>query len=474
MPAINFPASTEPGINKTEGGGRLINAFVDQAPDGSRSRVIYRRVPGLVERFAAGSDGFRGALSVGNILYVVNGNTAYSVTVSGGAYVVSSLGGSVPGAGKVKMARNMALPTNVLIVHSAGMSEISGGSVVPFSDPSLPDPVDIDFLDGYFFFAISDGRCFASGINLTSVNALDFTTAESSPDGLLRCVAFRRELLLMGETSIEFYSNTGNPTGFPFSRGPVLKLGLFGKNAVAGNEQSFPGNLIFAGSDGRVYQLSGYSPEPISTPYIESLISKITNRDDLEASTFVSSGHACVVLQTSDWTMVYDMRTGQWHERASYGSVNWMAQGGIYALGSWIVFDKSDTGRAFSVEPSAYKEGDNPLVWELRSAQEHRFPGRFVVNRASFDFLTGVGIDAGIDPIETNPVVSISWSDDGGRTFGNPLVRELGTTGEQRDIDIFRCGLTGSLGRQWRLQVSDPVEIAFMGGAFDFEERKAS
>src|SRR5690606_41470107 len=48
------------------------------------------------------------------------------------------------------------------------------------------------------------------------------------------------------------------------------------------------------------------------------------------------------------------------------------------------------------------------------------------VNQVSFNFVTGVGRDTGIAPIETDPQVSISWSNDGGRTFGNELLRSLG------------------------------------------------
>ena len=105
--------------------------------------------------------------------------------------------------------------------------------------------------------------------------------------------------------------------------------------------------------------------------------------------------------------------------------------------------------------------------------QQHGFPSRTAVDRAAFDFVMGVGLDRGIYPIETNPRVSISWSDDGGRTFGNALLRDLGTQGEVLPIDIYRTGLTSRLGRQWRLQVSDPVEIALLGGSMFGEVRAA-
>jgi len=87
--------------------------------------------------------------------------------------------------------------------------------------------------------------------------------------------------------------------------------------------------------------------------------------------------------------------------------------------------------------------------------------------------MTGVGIDTGIEPIETDPKVEISWSDDGGRTWGAPVQRRLGSQGEKLPIDVFRCGLAGRLGRQWRLAVSDPVEVSLIGGAMDVEGRAA-
>jgi len=87
--------------------------------------------------------------------------------------------------------------------------------------------------------------------------------------------------------------------------------------------------------------------------------------------------------------------------------------------------------------------------------------------------VTGVGNDRGISPIETDPVVMISWSDDGGRTFGNPVRRRLGSQGETTPININGAGLTKQFGRQWRLQVADPVEVSLLGGAMDLEARAA-
>ena len=471
MPEIPFPTSTEPSVNPSENGGRLINAYAERAPEGSRGKIVYRRAPGLQSAFSAGLATPRGALLVGSVLYIINGEKAYSVTKAGSTYTVLELTGTIGGDGPVIMAHNMKAPTpDVLIVHSGGMSEISAGAIGDFTDADLPAANSICFMDGFFFVTSADGRVFASDINDTGFNELNYATAEASPDGLVRGVPIGRDLLLMGTSTVEFWGNAGNAEGFPFSRGPVVRVGLAGAYAVAGFEPYFPGSLCWVGSDKAVYRLSGYSPQKISTPHIKRLINAVTNAADLSASVYVAGGHPCWVLTGPTWTLVFDQSTDKWHERASIGDVRWRATLGIEAFGEWLTFDR-DSAAVFRIHDRERREAGNPLVWEVRSNQTHRHPGRAVVDKASFDFITGVGVDVGIDPIETNPRVSVSWSNDGGRTFGNALLRELGTQGETRTIDVNRTGLTGREGRQWRLQVSDPVEVAFLGASQFIRDR---
>lgn len=471
---ISFPTSTEPSANPTENGGRLINAFAEAAPAGSRSSTLYRRAPGLTNiGQVVGTGAFRGALLVGSVLYVANAALVYTLTYGGGVFTVSALSGTLPGSGPVQMERNMRSPEpQVIILHSAGMSEIdvSAGTIADYSPGSLPAPNSIAYMDSYFFFGIGDGRCFSSADNDDTVSGTDFVTAEAAPDGLVRVVANGRDLLLMGESTIEFYSDTGNPTGFPFSRGPVLNVGLLGSRAVAGNDPGFTGNLMFVGNDRRIYELAAYTPTPVSTPFIESLLQQV-DPDDLEASVYSVNGHSCWVLTSPLWTLVCDQSTGNnYHERMSIGTTRWRATGCINAFNMWLAFERG-SNEVYIIDPAARREDADQLVFEVRSNQTHRFPGRFAVIEAAFDMVYGVGNDRGISPIETDPVVSISWSDDGGRTFGNALLRGLGTQGENRAVIINRAGETKRQGRQWRLQVADPVEAVLMGGAMNIEPR---
>lgn len=472
MPPINWPTSTAPGVNPTETGGRLINAFAEKAPTGSRSEIVWRRVAGLIRRFTTTQTAIRGAIMVGSVMYVVSGNKAYSVT---SAYVVTELTGTVGGTGPVTMARNMKAPVpDVLIVHSGGMSSIniSGASVAVFSDGDLPAVNSICFIDGYFIVTSESGLAYQSGINDTTFSSVDRTAAESDPDGLYRAIAAGSDLILMGTASLEFYANAGNPTAFAFNRGVVVPVGLKGQWAVAGFEPGFADTVLFVANDNTVRKLQGYTPAKVSPPELDRLIEAVADPAALIAWVYQAAGHAYWVLSGPGWTWVFDVSTGNWHERQTYGFDDWRCRYGVNAWSKWFTFDLQ-SGKAFEFGTTIKQDDESPLVWTLRSSQSHRFPGRAVINKASFDFETGVGLDAGISPIETQPVVRIRWSDDGGRNWGNPVTRRLGTQGENVPIDINNAGLTGRKGRVWEMTVSDPIEIAFFGAAMDIEERAA-
>ena len=65
-----------------------------------------------------------------------------------------------------------------------------------------------------------------------------------------------------------------------------------------------------------------------------------------------------------------------------------------------------------------------------------------------------------------SPQVAISCSLDGGRSWGNPLMRSLGEqmNGGRVRVSVTRMGVAGPMGARWRLDVTDEVYVSFMGG----------
>lgn len=474
MPEIVFPISSAPGVNATESGGRLINCMALAAPEGSRSKYLWRRPAGLRPAFEVGEGSHRGALKFGTTAIVANGTKAYSVT---SAYGTTELTGDpLPGDDPLIMARNTRTTPQIIAISEDGASLIEGGVVSDYSDVDLPQPNSVTLLNGFFVFGIGDGRMFASGANDITVAGTDWTTAEAKPDGIVRVVAANDTLHAMGNSSLQFYRNAGQETGFPFSAAAAIPVGLKGRFAVAGFEEGWTAGMGFVASDNTVRLVSGYSAPVISEEPLQRLIEAVTDTDDLRMDAYVAGGVAFLSVThrgSPGWTWEFNTRDRRWHERASYGlDNNWRGQFTFNAFDKWLALD-TESNAVFKIDPTFKREKDQPLVWELRSVQGHRFPGRTVFHQASFDFLVGVGVDTGADPIETNPHVELSWSDDGGRTFGNPLLKPLGAQGHVVPVDQSILGMCGRLGRQWKLKVSDPVEVAFYGAAARTEERAA-
>jgi hypothetical protein len=102
-----------------------------------------------------------------------------------------------------------------------------------------------------------------------------------------------------------------------------------------------------------------------------------------------------------------------------------------------------------------------------------KFPVGTVVGRADFYFVTGVGIATGDDPDQTTPDVEISWSDDGGLNWSNPITRTLGRQSESTQlVSLVSCtGRTSWQGRRWRLDVSSAVYAGFLFGTMSEDPR---
>jgi len=467
MVAITFPVSSFPGERPAEGAGRLINCRAEPIGEGGRATAVRHRVPGLRVFGTSSEATFRGALLVGAQLYAAFNGKVVKYTASGGAATAVD---DLDGADRVFWARNNKRPTaDIVLVCGAGTFTLASDVIADLGDADLPSATDVCFLDGYFFFGIADGRCFASGLNDTTVNSNDFVTAEAKADTLYRVIPWNGNLLICSSGSIEVWSNTANATGFPFSRAAVIQRGLLGKLAIAGHEDGFAKGLLFVGDDNAVHQLNGYTPEKVSPPDLDRLIEAVADKTTLEASVYISGGHPIWVLSCADWTWEFDLNTQKWNERRSYLAKRWRGTQSVNAFGKWLCGDM-DSGDLLEITREVHTEDGRPLVCEAWSQPVQKFPNRVRCARADFDFSTGVGLISGIDPNETDPTVEISHSDDGGYSFSNPRIRKLGRQGKPlARVTVFNNGMSGAQGRIWKVAMSDPRHFGLMSGDMSAE-----
>lgn len=459
MTGVPFATSTCGGDDPQASSGRLVNCYAEALSGGGPSEAIYRRAPGLQNFADTGYSNYRGGIGVAPYVYAAMANMAVHVDALGNVEPIEAL----PGNGPVDFARNNVVPApDVVAVSEDGAFVITSTSVTELSDPDLPPPNSVCAVDGYFFFTIADGRCFSSNLNSTEINGLNFIKAESNPDGLLRGVGFQSQLYLCGTASIEVWSNTAEPVGFPFSRATVIPRGIIGRQAITGFEDGFSKQIMFVGDDCQVYALQGYTPSKISTPDLDRLIQRDASKTLIECWSYTIDGKPCLVVSGSTWTWVYDLSTSKWHERKSYNALLWRASKSIYAFGKWLVGDRSST-MLMELSPLVYQEAGDPLIFDLISGVVSAFPNRIAAYRADFNFRRGIGSADGAGVTETDPKCWISWADDGGYGWGRPLLRDLGRQGKTEQlVSITRCGMCSAFGKRFRIEVSDPVPVAFM------------
>lgn len=408
-----------------------------------------------------------------NELLIVYENAVEKVTNFFGTLTTKYLG-ALPGADRVSLARNNASPPHIVCVAAIGTFLLTTTGVpIPYPDDDVGSPVAVYFLDGYFFFVYGDGSCIASKINSTDIDVLDSIKAEAHPDGLKRSIGFGGSLYLCGDYSTEVYVDSANPTAFPFSRSNVIDKGLASKWSIAGFEEGFGHALVFAASDGIVYQMVDGAPVRRSSFEVEHAISALPGKSELRAFVFIASGHPIWCLKSNSWAWCFDLLTTTWHERTTLERMTWRPEMSIYMFGQWILADE-ESNALYTPDPGYSYDDNEHMEWLVESLNPGTFPDRALVSRVDFDFVAGTGKAAGSYPVETDPRVWISWSNDGGETWGYPVQRLLGAQGKTfTRVSMMPCGQARGHGRRWRLRVTDPVYVGLLGGTMEVEDLTA-
>lgn len=463
MAAIPWPLSTSPGQKPQEGAGRLINCYAE--PRGEGLGPVWHRAPGAISFGTGGvetSGVYRGGIVVGSTLYAVFGTTLYTIDSAGQA---TTSGATISGSDQIFFARNNNSTPQIVAVCSAGPFEISTSSVEDYPDEDVGSPTCVCGHDGYFMFGYGNGDIQASGLNSLTISPLNRARAESNPDGIVALWSYAGRLWAAGSATIEVWGPPINETGFPLNRdGYNITPGLLAGHAVAGFEPEFGNPPIYVASDHTVRQMEGYTPVKVSSPDLDRLIQAASNAN-LEALVYLSDGQPFWELSSDDWTWVFALNSQKWHERKSYLLDRSRFTGSVFAFDRWLLGDTESSGRLLEVTRNSAREISNPLVVQLESSDTKAFPNRTIVPRADFDFVPGIGIAAGIEPIETDPTVLIEWSDDGGRTWRGPCERKLGRQAKSfQRVTVLNTGQTGVMGRRWRWTIADPVHVGFMGG----------
>jgi hypothetical protein len=431
---------------------RTINLYPEAAEATARDQFVLLGTPGTVSwEDIGGTSGCRGATYMDGRLYAVIGTTLYSIISDGTATSLGTIGGT----DRLSVAVN---GTQVCIVSlEAGAFIYSLGDGLEQIAPPNPSR-GVVFLNQFFVHVKQSSQVFflsdlADG---TTFDALDFASAEANPDQIVGHLADNGELWLFGESNTEVWSNTG-AADFPFARinGAVLQKGIAARDLCA----RMANTVFWVGNDLAVYAAQGYQPQRISTHGIETQLSEIDTTGGY-ALTYSQEGHNFLVLTfpAADQTFVYDATIGQWHERSSRVEGRdryWRPAAIVEAFGQLYVFD-SLSGKIGYLDLNTYTEFSEPIIWERISTVFSADAKPVVMTCLQVIAETGVGLESGADP-----VMLMSYSDDGGRTYTNDREGSMGTVGRYRTrIKWNRLGRFYQ--RVIRLRGSAPVRRAII------------
>ena len=446
---------------------RTVNMYAVLDQQGKKPASLYAR-PGNAVFATLGSGAGRGAFAATNgRAFVVSGSQLYELLAGGTGTVLGSL---LTSSGDITMAENgvqLAICDGVdlyILTYATNTFQ----RVV---NPNLPSAASVTFLDGYFVV----NRSFTSGIFQISAPfdglnwaALDFASAESSPDSLLRVAVVFGQLFLFGDISIEPWNNTGAAT-FPFQRvnsSSQISVGVAAPSTIL----ELDNTAFWVGKDkngaGVVYRADGYSPKRISTEAVELRLQAAPSISTLKAMAYQEAGHTFYIITGGgmETAQVYDVSTNLWVEWSYFNSSgNYelpLTNDLFYAFGKTLALDRT-SGKVYEQSSKYYSDDGEEIACDRIFTHIFDNGNPFLIKNLILNFETGVG-----NTTVENPKAMLYLSNDGGRTFYTYYEAFMGKAGEFLSRVVF-----WRLGRHrqctFRVRVTDSVKRVITGGQFN-------
>lgn len=446
---------------------RSVNLYAVLDQRGKKPASLYSRPGNLLFGTVGSGAGRSGFTASDGRAFAVSGSELYEVASTG----VGTLRGSLlTSAGDLTMAEN---GQQLAICDGRDLYILTYATNVfqRVVSANLPSAASVVFLDGYFIV----NRSLTSGIFQISSPydgltwaALDFATAESSPDSLICVAAIFGQLWLFGDTSIEAWNNTGSAT-FPFQRinsSARFSVGVLAPATVLelDNTAFWVGKDIFG--FGIVYKADGFSPQRLSTEAIELRIQAAPSPSTLKAMAYQEAGHVFYIITGGgmETALVYDVSTKLWLEWAylnSFGQYELPLTNALFnAFGKTLGLDRL-SGKIYHQSSAYYSDNGEEIARDRIFTHIFDNGNPFLIKNLTVNFETGVGNTA-----VASPKVMLYLSNDGGRTFYTYYEAFMGAIGKFLSRVVF-----WRLGRHrqctFRVRVTDAVKVVITGGAFN-------
>lgn len=453
------------------GGDTLINLRPEIAGPGAASERMLVHTPALrVFAPQTVTTACRGLhLTGGGRVFQVAGTTLWEILSNG---TRASRGAVSSISGPVGMASNE--DQMVIVDGAAGyLYDFAANTLALISDPEFPNgAATVCTVDGYFLVE-EPGSIFIRWSELrdgATWPTLSRASAEAFPDIVSGVIAVGGEVWAFGTQSVQPFYNSGDvdQPWVPI-KSSTVQIGTDSRQSLAVSRDSI--YFLGSGPDGsaRVFRTQGYGVQQISTPGIYGILATASDLSGAVGRVHSFGGHTYYVLTVAviEKTLVYDVDLGEWHERAwmdpNTGALSrWRGLHACFGFGETLVGD-SNGNAVYKLSDTDYKDqkpDESGDWWILRERTFGHMgsEGKMVQylnyelhGRKGVGTVTGQGVE---------PVVMLSWSNDGGMTYGASRELDVGPLG-QYDFRMRTVLCSQGRDRMWRNRLTDPIPVAW-------------
>jgi hypothetical protein len=444
----------------------LRNAYYEPSPANLEDQVSIRTRPRLREFAQAGIGPIMGLYRKGGVLADVGLSGSIIAKSGHDIYRVTQTG--LPGVGTATFIGTIVGDFRMSAEGSAAVICLTAGSTPYTTDGtslavlSFPDGLSvygIDTLNSYFLFSSDLGKFYWSAVGGTTVDPLDFATAESQPDILLTLKVIGDELWLFGRLSVEVWQPTGDPD-LPFQRigGRIFGIGVTARETVMKMNVAGLDTVCWLGTDRRVYQTKP-NPVRISDEGLEEILQKLVIGTAPGTSAYATTdswnGHDFYVLHIpGHGSFAYDLLTQDWHERTSYNHLLFRASASATGPNAQPLIGDDTSNQIWEMTEDQTTDGADPVITDFSGLLEVTGSSERL-NNVSLDIATGQTTD-----LDADPMMQMSYSDDLGETWTAADDQSLGRMGQRNTmVSWSRLGSMKRPGRSFLFRTLEPITV---------------
>lgn len=437
---------------------RLINLYPVESfgSSGEKSRALYKTPGTSLWATIPNLGTIRGWLEVKGALYIVSDNMFYVVSAS---KTFTNIGTLVTTNGRVSIDTD----GSVIQIDDGSKGYTYTISTNTFAQISNANYIPSGFISiqaGRTIYSVPDTNVvkYSDLGTLSAYQTTSFFSAESIKSNLICAYGAKNgfDLYLIGREATEAWAITGDANG-PYSKrvGVNIPYGIESRWTL----QEVDGAMIWLARNDQgkrlLISVENFQPKLLLDEHDLYELNTLTDGENAYAFTFQLNGHIFYSLHfpADKRSYLFDIQTKQLVRWASWQQIGTLSNGDpVYELGrhlstdfvsfsnKLLISDYRGSGRILELSDSTYTDyscgPDDSIYFEVIGSILHQEKRRISLHSIIIDMEVGESdvSELELTDAENLPLINISLSKNGGKTFSYTRTANFGYTGEYNKL----------------------------------------